>query len=93
MSDKGIEKIRKGFDRLTTSLVVLAVFFLSYGLYHYFILGTTTVTHARAPIPSLSNGSVTIFFGIIFVGLALYRIIRRKQLIEQINELKRTERK
>lgn len=93
MSDKRIEKIRKDFNRLTTSLVVIAIFFLTYGLYHYLILGTTTVTHAKAPMSSLSNGSTTIFIGTIFFGLALYRIIRRKQLIEQIEQLKKSDRK
>ncbi len=43
MSDKRLGKIRKNFDRLTASLVVIAIFFLTYGLYHYLILGTTTV--------------------------------------------------
>jgi cytochrome c biogenesis protein CcdA len=93
MSDNRIDRIRKDFDRLTTSLVVIAIFFLSYGLYHYLILGTTTVTHAYALIPSLSNGSTIIFFGTIFFGLALYRIIRRKRLIDQIYQLKRSDRK
>ena len=93
MSNKRIDKIRKDFDRFTTSLAVIAIFFLSYGLYHYLILGTTTVTHAKAPMPSLSNGSTTIFFGTIFFGLALYRIIRRKRLIKQIEQLKKSDRK
>ena len=90
MGNKRIRKVRKEYDRLTLSLVVTAIFFLAYGLYHYIFLGTTIVTHAKSPMPSLSNGSTTIFFGIIFFGLALYRIIRRKKLIEQIDKIKRS---
>lgn len=93
MSNKRIAKIKKKYDQLTLSLVVIAIFFMAYGLYHYLFLGTSIVTHPKVPTPSLSDGSVTIFFGIIFLGLALYRIIRREKLIEQIDQMKRSNRK
>ncbi|NDV42097.1 hypothetical protein [Flagellimonas sediminis] len=90
MADKRIEKTKKDFDRLTFSIVVMAIFLLSYGLYHYLYLGTVSVTHPKFPQPSLSNGSEVVFVGIILLILALYRMVRRKKLIEQVNELKKS---
>ncbi len=77
------EKIKKEFDRLTIGLFAIAILFLSYGLYHYFCLGTTTVIHPKVPQPSLSNGAATILFGTIFIALVFYRTIRRTKLIKQ----------
>lgn len=90
MPKEGKDDIIKKFDRLTIWLFAIALLFLSYGLYHYLYLGTVIVSHPKAPKSSVSNGSLTIFFGIIFIVLALYRTIRRSKLLKQLYDLKRS---
>ena len=45
MPKEGKDDIIKKFDRLTIWLFAIALLFLSYGLYHYFYLGTAIVSH------------------------------------------------
>ena len=85
------QKREKEYRQLTWFALIVGLMFLSTGVYRVFFKNIKIGSHYLSTEIKATNGSMFILVGVILTFSGIYRIIKKKKILKQLEEIEKNQ--